>query len=168
MSDSTAQAIIPALIALVGTILAILVGIWQWRKQPSLQRSSQFVSDKQAAYKALWDKLEEAHVKLRVDNPSPQAHKTLAQDVNSFILKQSLYLEPEDQKLANTYLQRLQDFDKYVQASDNQQVKETWAITSEFPPEMSEAIKTYRDLETTRNQLLERCRKVLSGQGIRV
>lgn len=120
MSESTLQAVIPALIALVGTLLTVLVGLWQWRKQSSLQHSSQFVSDQQAAYKALWEKLEDAHIKLRVDNSSTANYKSFVQDVNSFILKQSLYLEQEDQTLANNYLQQLQDFAQYVQSSDDE------------------------------------------------
>jgi hypothetical protein len=162
MSDSTAQAIIPALIALLGTLLTIAVGIWQWRKQTQSQHSSPFTADKQAAYKALWENLESAHVKVRIENTNAADYKKIVQDINSFILKQSLYLDEADRTLANTYLSKLQAFANFVQSSENESLKETWAITSEFPPEMTDAIRAYQEMEATRNQILERCRKVLN------
>src|SRR5690242_6678559 len=118
MSDSTVQAIIPALIALLGTLLTIAVGIWQWRKQTqSQQRSTPFNTDKQAAYKALWENLESSHVKVRVENTNAADYKKIVQDINSFILKQSLYLDEADRTLANTYLSKLQAFANFVQSS---------------------------------------------------
>jgi hypothetical protein len=166
MSESTLQAIIPALIALVGTLLTILIGVWQWRKQTTAGRTDQFQSDKQAAYKSLWDNLETAHITLRVDNHNPADYQKLVQTVNSFILKHALYLEDQDRLLANTYLKQLQAFAQYVQSSQDTGLKETWADTGAFPPEMTAAIRAYRDMDETRQQILERCRKMLSGEGI--
>jgi hypothetical protein len=164
MSDSTIQAIVPALIALLGTLLTIGFGYWQWRKQNQSQRgTTPFNADKQAAYKGLWEKLEEAHVKVRVENTNATDYKKVVQDINGFILKQALYLDEADRTLANTYLSKLQEFSDFVQSSQNESMKETWAITSEFPAEMTDAIRSYQEMEAARNQLLERCRKVLNS-----
>lgn len=163
MSDNTVQAIVPALIALLGTLLTIAVGVWQWRKQTQSQRTRPFAADKQAAYKALWEKLEEAHVKIRVENTNAADFKKAVQDINGFILKQSLYLDENDRALANTYLSKLQAFSNFVQSSENEILKETWADTGAFPPEMTNAIRAYQEMESVRNQILERCRKVLSN-----
>jgi hypothetical protein len=163
MSDSTVQAIIPALIALLGTLLTIAVGIWQWRKQTQSQHTNPFNADKQAAYKALWENLEAAHVKVRVENTNAADYKKIVQDINSFILKQSLYLDEADRTLANTYLNKLHEFSNFVQSSANESLKETWADTGAFPPEMTGAVRAYQEMEAARNQILERCRKVLNG-----
>jgi hypothetical protein len=162
MSDSTIQAIVPALIALLGTLLTIAVGIWQWRKQNQTQHAKPFAADKQAAYKALWEKLEDAHVKIRVENTNPADYKKAVQDINGFILKQSLYLDESDRALANTYLSKLQEFSNFVQSSENESLKETWADTGAFPPEMTNAVRAYQEMEAARNQILERCRKILN------
>jgi hypothetical protein len=163
MTDATIQAIVPALIALLGTLLTIAVGIWQWRRQNQAQRPNPFAADKQAAYKGLWDKLEEAHVKIRVENTNTVDYRKAVQDINGFILKQSLYLDEADRILANTYLKNLQAFSDFVQSSANESLKETWADTGAFPPEMTGAVRAYQEMEAARNQILERCRKVLNG-----
>ncbi|MBZ0290569.1 MAG: hypothetical protein K8I30_23295 [Anaerolineae bacterium] len=163
MSDSTIQAIVPALIALLGTLLTIAVGVWQWRRQNQAQRADPFKADKQAAYKALWDKLEDAHVKIRVENTDTADYKKVVQDINGFMLKQALYLDEADRILANTYLKNLQAFSDFVQSSANESLKETWADTGAFPPEMTNAVRAYQQMEAARNQILERCRKVLNG-----
>jgi hypothetical protein len=113
-----------ALIALIGTVLAILVGYRQWKRQQQTTREGEFRSQKQQTYKELWEKLEDVHVRLRTGAVSSDEFHCLIRDVNSYILKRGLYLERDDQQLANQYLSKVREFTDLVAECDSGDAKE--------------------------------------------
>lgn len=166
MSESTINAIVPAIIALIGTLLTIYVGFWQWRKQTRIQQTSPFVSEKQTAYKGLWERLEAVHVKMRVEILDPAETKKLLQETNDFILKQSLYLDAADYALANDYLKKLQQFTDLVKEGNDPKLKQDWEITGPIAPEIPQTLNLYRELEQIRTELLEKCRSVVQSVSV--
>ncbi len=132
MNDILKNAI-PALIALVGTVLAILIGYRQWKRQQDTTREGEFRTQKQQTYKELWEKLEDVHVRLRTEVVTSDEFRSVVRDVNSYILKRGLYLEKDDQALANRYLSRVREFTSLVASCDSADAKEAVHDTEEIP-----------------------------------
>jgi hypothetical protein len=158
---------IPALIALIGTVLAVLIGYRQWKRQQDTSRENDFRTQKQQTYKDLWEKLEDVHVRLRTEVVGGDEFHSLVRDVNSFILKHGLYLEEEDQTLANEYLSKVRDFTNLVAACDSEDAKSALSATARIPPAVvrfaQESGRVQAEVNQIREELLVRYRKILRG-----
>lgn len=157
--------ILPASIALIGTIITILVGYRQWKRQQVSSRSATFLAEKQSAYKALWEKLEEVHIKLRTEEVGISEFNGLLREVNSFVLKQSLYLEPQDHILSNQYLKTVHRLAEIVLASGDEEAQEEMALTGPgLPYETIKEIKSlFDEVDRIRNSIIERFRTIIAG-----
>jgi hypothetical protein len=158
---------VAALIALVGTVLAILVGYRQWKRQQQTTREGEFRFQKQQTYKELWEKLEDVHIRLRTGVVSSDEFRSLIRDVNSYILKRGLYLEGDDQQLANQYLSKVREFTDLVAACDSGDAKEAVSETAEIPSDVILNVRGLGKIQTEVNQIREeilvRYRRVLLG-----
>ena len=154
---------IPALIALVGTIVTVII---QQRNRKSDQTQG-FVTDRQNVYKQLWEMLEDAHVKLRTTQDMDGGQfKALLSDVNGFILKSSLYLEDGDQALANRYIKAIRRMRDLIAETDNEELQDAMEITGAIPvePETMQALRqSVTEVDSLRNELLERFRKFITA-----
>lgn len=152
------KVLIPATIALLGTILTIVIGYRQWKRQ----QDAPFVSAKQSAYKGLFEKLEEAHIKLRTEEVDLNKFRDLVRDVNSYILRNSLYLDERDRTLSNTYLDALYRFKEIVMESGDEDTEQAMTDTRAIPTKVSNIARELRDLafdiEVTRQIIVKRCR----------
>ena len=157
--------ILPASIALIGTIITIFIGYRQWKRQQESSRNATFVAEKQSAYKGLWEKLEEVHIKLRTEEVGISEFNGLLREVNSYILKQSLYLEPQDQTLSNQYLKTVHRYAEIVLGCGNKEARDEMANTGPGLP--LETIKEFRSLhderDRIRNSIIERFRTIIAG-----
>ncbi len=120
--------ILPALIALIGTIIAIMVGYRQWKHQQGASHYGSFATEKQTAYKTLWEKLEEVHITLRTEEVSRSNFNMLVLGVNTFILKNSLYLEEQDRDLSNRYLQAVRKLKEAIASSQMNVQRKRWQL----------------------------------------
>jgi hypothetical protein len=173
MSQELLLVLIPALIALGGTLFTVYFTVRQQRQQQKQDGSKPFTADQQAAYKGLWDKLEEVHVMMRTTDSALLKYNAALSEVNAFVLKNALYLDNDDQKLANQYLDSLKQITEIVNAHYTQnpesEAARTWSITEtmaapamrEFTPEEQAVIEK---METIRQKILEKCRRVLKSQ----
>jgi hypothetical protein len=161
------KTVIPALIALAGTILVAFVGYRQWKRQQDSSRGSDYRSQRQQTYKELWEKLEDVHVRLRTEAVGGDEFSSLVRDVNSFILKRGLYLEKDDQDLANQYMSKVREFTELVAACDSPEAKmavnKTGAIPAAVVRYAQESGKLQSEVDAIREELLVRYRKVLTG-----
>jgi hypothetical protein len=157
----------PALIALVGTVLAVLVGYRQWKRQQDTTLKNEFRIQKQQTYKELWEKLEDVHVRLRTELVGNDEFNSLVRDVNSYILKRGVYLEDDDQVLANRYLSKVREFTSLVAGGKSAGAKRALQITEEIPIELVRMVQDLDKVQTEVNQIREeilvRYRKALSG-----
>src|SRR5947209_4753895 len=103
--DDILKVALPAGIALLGTIITVTIGYRQRKRQQDISRNNAFLADKQAAYKDFWNKIEEAHIKIRTRKVNRRDFDECLREVNSFYLKHSLYLEEQDRDLSNRYLE---------------------------------------------------------------
>jgi hypothetical protein len=157
--------ILPGSIALIGTIITIFIGYRQWKRQQESSRYASFVTEKQSAYKGLWEKLEEVHIKVRSEDVQISEFNNLLRDINSYILKHSLYLDREDQILSNQYLKDLYRFKEIVAGSDDAHAKEEFAVTGPgMPVETVREFKLlYDEVDRIRNRIIERFRLIIGG-----
>jgi hypothetical protein len=166
MNDVLKNAV-PALVALVGTVLAILIGYRQWKRQQDATRESEFRTQKQQTYRELWEKLEDVHVRLRTDIVESDEFSSLIRDVNSYILKRGVYLENDDQALATQYLAKIREFTTQVASSDSADAKKAVQDTVIIPTKVilhaRELGKIQAEVNQIREEILVRYRKVLSG-----
>src|SRR5512136_2849213 len=91
---------VPAIIALLGTLIAVLIGYRQWSRQQKKEGKLKYQTDRKEAYEKLWQLLEQIHVQVRTDSVGKHEFDTLVREVNTFVLKSGLYLEKEDSVLA--------------------------------------------------------------------
>lgn len=148
---------VPAIIALVGTILVALLGYRQWKRQQDATRSGGFQSQKQQTYKELWDKLENIHVRLRTETVGNEDFRSLVRDVNSYILKNGLYLENDDQQLADQYLSKVREFTNLVAASNSPDAKIALEDTAaEIPPQVIQSVRDLERIQSEVNQIREK------------
>ncbi len=96
--------ILPALIALIGTIIVASIGYRQWKQQHLLTRSSSVLSEKQTAYKTIWHKLEEVHLFVRSEKFDKTRYLELVRNVNIEMMQSGLLLERGEARIANDYL----------------------------------------------------------------
>ncbi len=155
------------MVALIGTIITIYFGYRQWKKQQDTSRYSTFVTEKHAAYKMLWEKLEEVHIKLRTDSVSYSDFNNLVREVNSYILKNALYLEEQDKELSNQYLKSVFRFKEIISESGDDDAQEAMNVTGNMP---LNTIKKIKELQTImeevnkiRGTIIERFKKIIGG-----
>ena len=93
--------------------------------------------------------------------------RTLIRDINSYILKRSLYLEADNQTLANEYLSKVREFTNVVAASDSADAKAAVGLTQEFSPAFTstvqELVKIQTEVDSIREVILARYRAVLGS-----
>ncbi len=91
----------------LGAAAAVVVGLlgfYQWRRT---KRSGRFLEDREAAYKAIWDALEEIHLYARSESFSEPAFEERVRTANTLMIKQGLHISRGDQKLAAEYMDAL-------------------------------------------------------------
>jgi len=160
--------IIPAGVALAGTLITVLVGYRQWKRQRDDARYATFLKDKEEVYKRLWEQLEEVQIKLRTENVSDPAFNALVKMVNSYILKNSLYLEEQDKSLSNRYLDAVRKTTEIIIRSKNERAEEAMVTTREIPDEVVQAGRelnaALKEMKDTRDLIIYRFRDIISGK----
>jgi hypothetical protein len=126
----------PAL-ALVGTLVAALLGYFQWRKQNWDPNRSEKAAARRDAHEELWQRLETINLLLRKGGEdNPKLH-SLIRGVNEFFLSKSLYFDDRDQVELVEYITAMEALREQVYASDDSDVQAKWELTiaSWRPPE---------------------------------
>lgn len=166
---------IPAIIVLIGTIITVLIGYRQWKRQQETSRYGTFLTEKQSAYKELWEKLEDVHIKLRTEDVGITEFNNLVREVNSYILKKGLYIEEIDREYSSRYLKSIFEMKEIIAKPEDEideiahiEMEESWSLTDpglpvEVTSQARELIRIAREVDETRNMILERFRKIIGG-----
>lgn len=161
--------IITAVAGLVGTGITLWYQSRQTKKKASQEGSDQFVLERRAAYKELWERAEGIHAAMRTDEGAPADFNKLLADLNTFIMKQSLYIERADWQLANEYLEAVKRYRKIMDQAGTDEMKEAMSSTAADLPtggvNIQEVLKANQEVERIRDQMLEKYRGILSGKG---
>jgi hypothetical protein len=138
------------------------------QQQKEASSRSPFHDEQIAAYQDLWTRLQEIHVKLRVEEVDLIQFTVLLREINSFMLKQSLFISSEDRGLAASYLQALFEFKEALSASGGEDAWDDWVTTLPVPREVIANAKDLRELDAkvTRfhDLLAERCLKIINRE----
>ena len=144
-SGTSMDAYITPLIALAGTLVVALIGLYQWRRQRHDSRNSASFEARRKAYENLWLKLEEINIKLREEASNPTLFRLL-RGVNTFFLQNSLWFEDREQKLINDYVAALDRLRTAVYDEGDEEVVHAWLRTwFEVPKDVAEEIRVASD-----------------------
>jgi len=131
-----------------------------------LARAGRNIEEKQNIYKELWNKIEEIHITLRADKINNVEFDKLRTILNSYILKNSLFIDEKDQQLSNNYLKEVYRFAEHLRQSNIPDAEIEWNVTGPVLPEAinkaQELKSIYDNANRNREELLRRIRKILS------
>lgn len=129
--------------------------------------ASTLASSKAAVYKSLWSKIEELHILVRIHDLDSQTFDKNIQDLNIFIIRNSLDIDEEDKQLANDYLEGLYKLKALVQASGSEQEKRSVEKTGTLAPDrFQSAIELQQLVEQVaalRDRLYQRFRSIINA-----
>jgi len=157
-----------ALIALIGTLVGIYYGHRKWRVDRDSARSKQYLADRQATYKDVWDRVEQLNVDGRITEISSDVFSDRLTELNALMLKAAIYIEDADRSLVNEYISAARSFHQAVRASSSEDAHSALGETVAMPTEVLDremAIRETRDDALRhRETLVERVRTVLAGK----
>lgn len=170
MSETFKTLLAPAL-GLAGTLTAAVLGYRQWRKQQDLARYGGFLTDRQAAYKQLWQKLEAVHLSVRSEDFREAEFSKLVRDVNVHMIEVGLLLDRGEKERVNEYIAALGNLGRLLEnaaASEaKQEVRRELYDTGSIGPEVLaqvEGLRTaYAQVEKNREAIITHFRQVLGA-----
>jgi hypothetical protein len=146
--------------ALVTIVVAIL-GYLQWKRT---KRSGRFIEDREAAYKAVWQALEEIHLYARGGTFDQRTFDDLMRKANTLLMQHGLHISEPDKDRAAEYIQALARFGAVVAQMDaSAPAKHDIAVTAAgvaMPPEYRDAYDTY---QSARKATLESFRRAIGA-----
>jgi hypothetical protein len=156
--------ILPALIGLIGTLVVAFIGYRQWKRQHALARAGSVLSDKHAAYKTIWIKLEDVHLFVRSETFDRERFLELVRNVNVEMMRSGLLLERGEKGLVNEYLQALETFAKSLDSHEDSGVRQevrdnlysTGPVATEVIEKAEDLRKAYGEVEKKRDALIQR------------
>lgn len=170
VSDTLKTIAAPAL-GLLGTVIVAFVGYRQWRKQQDQVRYGNFLADRQAAYKQLWQKLEAVHLNVRSKCFQEAEFNALVRDVNVHLIQAGLLLDQGEKKRVNEYMEALSNLGKLLDnaaaTEAREEVRRSLYDTGEIAPEIMSQVAGLRDayarVEVCRGTVMSHFRQVLGA-----
>lgn len=152
------SALVVALIGLAASLTAVAVGYWQWsqgnreKKEESLRESTREV------YEGLWKLVEDAHVELRRDPESYLQLEKRIGDVNSYVLRNELYLADDVHELVNRYLKALGEMASWARQQADTETKVAMHNTGRLPSGVTAIARALELREQLKNHVRDAVR----------
>ncbi len=151
-------------IGAVVTLAVAGIGYLQWRRS---KRSGRYIEDREAAYKAMWQALEEIHLYVRAGDFDAATFDGLMQKANTLLIQQGLHISDDDRELAARYIAALKELGLVLtRVEASAPARHEFAITAEtvaMPPELHQVYEAYR---SARKVTMERFRRALGADQI--
>ncbi len=150
-----------ALIGLAGTLLAAGLGYWQWRR--SNRSAAPLTQERGNAARELWERLQQAHLDLRAGKSG--ATRESLRELNQFLIAKTPYLDRELAGAAGEYLTALITLNDLIAASEDEELKDRWEITSPdiaAPGQLEEIIAASTACDTKRELVVARVQAALA------
>jgi hypothetical protein len=148
----------------IGAVVALTVaglGYLQWRRT---KRSGRYIEDREAAYKAVWQALEEIHLYVRTGDFDAPTFDELMKKANTLLIQQGLYISDEDKDRAGGYIAALRELGLVLgQMEASAPARHEMALTAEdaaVPPEFRRVYEAYR---SARSVAMERFRRAIGA-----
>ena len=159
MSDGTVKLVV-ALIGLTGTLAASYIAYRQWRLSRRDSAKTDFLKIRRESYQALWQMVETVHTDLRLEPGKLPGLRDRIARINSYVLKNEIYLSDGDHELVDSYLRALGEMISWSQLHADPVTHERLAETGGIP---SGADCLDRAFEL-RDKLKNRIRRALSEE----
>lgn len=151
----------------IGALVTLTVaglGYLQWRRT---KRSGTYIEDREAAYKAVWQALEEIHLYVRMDQFEEPAFNVLMTKANTLLMQHGLHISEGDKQRARAYMAALREFGRLLgQIEASAPPRHELALTAEgvaMPPEFQAAYETY---ESARRATMDSFRSAIGARQI--
>src|ERR1700681_242669 len=141
-----------AIIALLGTVIGIYVGFRKSQEDRDSGRFGQYEKDRQGVYRDLWDRVEQFNVRVKVERVEATELSAYLQSLNAFMLRSGIYLDDDDRRLVNQYVEAVYDFHKVVRDSGIQEAEVPLGQTQQIPLEV---VKAYRTIGKAQEEALK-------------
>ncbi len=165
MTPDLLQILLPALLALAGTVFGVWLGHRRWASEFNQKKRQAFDASRYRAYEELWKVLENAHITIRTGRPEPEKVSELDQQINEFRLRNSVLLEKEDMQLSNDYFNSIVKLAEIIAESGSRELEERFAHTNMFGEgeigELAALNEANEHAEELRNRLIERVRSIM-------
>ncbi len=165
MYDELAKAAVPALVGLLGTLFGLWVGQSRWSSELRLKKRRAFDAKRHVAYEELWIIVENGHITLRVDVSEVAEVRKLEQHINSFRMRNAIYLDAEDSVLAGTYFSTVVKLATAIAESGSRTLSEqfnsTRVIVSDDVAHVQGLAAMNEQVTAAREQLIVRTKAVL-------
>ena len=168
--DEYLKLALPAVIALVGSILVVWLGYRQFRSTQTTSLREKYQSDRYSAYKDLWSFVEGIQSDLRSGILSQVDFNERTRLLNDFILKNGIFLEKQDSSLASQYVESLYQLNTRVIESGTDYVAQFWVSTLPFDAarkleeKYKDVIAAWRAMNQLRERLIQRMHYVMQNE----
>ncbi|MBI2768752.1 MAG: hypothetical protein HYX47_03975 [Burkholderiales bacterium] len=108
--DTWQVAIVSSLLTFIASLSVAYLSYRQWKVNRSSENRKAFSAERVAKHRELWGLVEDLHVSIRTNLPSKQELTSLDQTLNSFRLRNSLYLSAAVLSASNSYFNALRDY----------------------------------------------------------
>jgi hypothetical protein len=143
------------------TITVAILGYLQWKRT---KRSGRFIEDREAAYKAVWQALEDIHLYVRGGGFDQRTFDDFMRKANTLLIQHGLHISEADKHRTGDYIQALGRFGSAVAQMDAAApARHDIAVTAEgvaMPPELRAAYDTY---QSARNATMEGFRRAIGA-----
>ncbi len=172
MMSDTLKTLAGPTLALFGTLCVALLGYRQWRKQQDVTRFGSFLTERQAAYRELWKKLEELHLVVRSGSSSAEDVRELVRGTNVQMMQAALVIDRDETLRVTAYvdaLTRLHGSLLAAEASESRdEAQRTMSLTGAVPEDVLAQVDGLLEATTAvteaRDVLLVHIRTVLGAQ----
>jgi hypothetical protein len=146
------------------TLTVAGLGYRQWKKGA---RSGAYLADREAAYKAVWQALEDLHLYVRTNPFEGEAFDRLVRAANAKMIRSGLHLDEADQAAARRYMETLKQLGALLATLPpgslfHQEVGRTGAGA----PIPSELLEAWRAFEAARAEVIAPFRSALGATQI--
>jgi hypothetical protein len=168
------QTILAALIGLIGTLIVALLGYRQWKRKHALERAGSVFSEKQSAYKTIWNKLEDVHLFVRSEPYDRERFLELVRSVNVEMMRSGLLLDGGEKALVNGYIHALEEFARTLDSRAGGELRReardtlyaTGPLPAGLPEEHDDLQKAYQEVEKRREVLIQRFRRAIGADAV--
>jgi len=155
-------------LGLTGTLAVAALGYWQWRRT---QRSGSYLQDRTAAYKEVWDALEEINLYVRRGQFDKERFDALVREANTRIIKHGLHVAEKDRDLAAAYMRALEAVGEVLSQPGVdvafKQVQDDMAVTASgklLPTGMADVYRdAIQEMERSRKRVIDSFRRMIGA-----
>jgi hypothetical protein len=165
MTNGLLAVVGPAIIGLLGTVLGLWIGHRRWYAEHRLAKRRAFDASRYDAYQKLWEVVESAHIKIRVELPTKLQMEELQRGINVFRMRNAILIDQPDSELAEEYFRCAMQLGNAIAEHGSKEFLSDYNTTrSDLGPDaqrVNELAEASTKLTTVRNQLISRVKAVL-------